>query len=76
MRYDWDSDFCAEGLQGLIQRHGRIPYSEYSGVVVCFGHASITVTLERHSHWIPSVERHSADGMDEALGKSLLLTYC
>jgi hypothetical protein len=35
--------------------------------VVCFGHASITVTLERHSHWIPSVGRHSADGMDEAL---------
>jgi integrase len=29
------------------------------------GHASITMTLDRYSHWIP---RHAADGMDEALG--------
>jgi hypothetical protein len=32
------------------------------------GHASITMTLDRYSHWIPSMRRHAADGMDEALG--------
>jgi integrase len=31
------------------------------------GHASITMTLDRYSHWIPSMGRHAADGMDEAL---------
>ena len=32
------------------------------------GHASITMTLDRYSHWIPSMGRDAADGMDEALG--------
>jgi integrase len=32
------------------------------------GHASITMTLDRYSHWLPSMGRHAADGMDEALG--------
>lgn len=32
------------------------------------GHASITMTLDRYSHWIPSMGRHAAVGMDEALG--------
>ena len=32
------------------------------------GHASITMTLDRYSHWIPIMGRHAADGMDEALG--------
>jgi integrase len=32
------------------------------------GHASIRMTLDRYSHWIPSMGRHAADGMDEALG--------
>jgi hypothetical protein len=33
------------------------------------GHVSITMTLDRYSHWmIPSMGRHAADGMDEALG--------
>jgi site-specific recombinase XerD len=31
-------------------------------------HASITMTLDRCTHWIPSMGRHAADGMDEALG--------
>jgi integrase len=31
------------------------------------GRASITMTLDRYSHWIPSMGRH-ADGMDEVLG--------
>ncbi len=32
------------------------------------GHASIGMTLDRYSHWIPSMGRHPAEGMDEALG--------
>jgi integrase len=32
------------------------------------GHASIQLTLERYSRWIPSMGRHAADGMDEAPG--------
>ena len=32
------------------------------------GHVSIQLTLDRYSHWIPSMGRHAADGMDEALG--------
>jgi integrase len=31
------------------------------------GHASITMTLDRYSHWISGMRRHAADGMDEAL---------
>ena len=31
-------------------------------------HASNTMTLDRYSHWIPTMGRHAADGMDEALG--------
>jgi hypothetical protein len=29
---------------------------------------SIELTLDRYSHWISSMGRHAADGMDEALG--------
>jgi hypothetical protein len=32
------------------------------------GCVSITMTLDPYSHWIPSMGRHAADGMDEALG--------
>ena len=32
------------------------------------GHASIQLTLDRSSHWIPSMGRNTAHGMDEALG--------
>jgi integrase len=32
------------------------------------GHASKTMTLVRYSRWIPSMGRHAADGIDEALG--------
>ena len=31
-------------------------------------HATIPLTLDRYSHWIPSMVRHAADGIDEALG--------
>jgi integrase len=32
------------------------------------GHKSIKLTLDRYSHWMPSMGRATADGMDEALG--------
>jgi integrase len=32
------------------------------------GHDSIQLTLDRYSHWMPSMGRNAADGMDEALG--------
>jgi integrase len=32
------------------------------------GHASVQLTLDRYSHWIPSMGRATAEGMDEALG--------
>jgi integrase len=31
-------------------------------------HASITMTLDRYSHWMATMGRHDVDGMDEALG--------
>jgi integrase len=36
------------------------------------GHKSIKLTLDRYSHWMPSMGRATADGMDEALGYSNL----
>jgi integrase len=32
------------------------------------GHSSVQLTLDRYSHWTPSMGRHAAYGMDEALG--------
>jgi integrase len=32
------------------------------------GHASIQLILDRYSHWMPSISRNTAEGMDEALG--------
>jgi integrase len=32
------------------------------------GHASVQLTLDRYSHWMPSMGRNTADGMDEVLG--------
>jgi integrase len=31
-------------------------------------HASIQFTLDRYSHWMPSMGRNTADGIDEGLG--------
>jgi hypothetical protein len=31
-------------------------------------HASIIMTLDHYSHWIPTMGRHAAEGMDKALG--------
>jgi hypothetical protein len=30
------------------------------------GRASIQLTLDRYSHWMPSMGRNAADGIDEA----------
>jgi integrase len=32
------------------------------------GHASVQLTLDRCSHWMPSMGRNTAEGIDEALG--------
>jgi len=32
------------------------------------GHASIQLTLDRYSHWIPRMGTYTASAMDEALG--------
>jgi integrase len=32
------------------------------------GHASFIMTLDRYSHWMPSMVSHAADGMAEPLG--------
>jgi integrase len=32
------------------------------------GHASVQLTLDRYSHWMPSMGRATAEGMDEAFG--------
>jgi integrase len=31
-------------------------------------HASVQLTLDRYSHWMPSMGRNTAVGIDEALG--------
>jgi integrase len=31
-------------------------------------HSSIQLTLDSYSHWMPSITRNTAEGMDEALG--------
>ena len=32
------------------------------------GHSSVQLTLDRYSHWMPSMGRNTAEGIDEALG--------
>lgn len=32
------------------------------------GHASVPLTIDRYSHWMPSMGKHTANAMDEALG--------
>jgi integrase len=34
------------------------------------GHASIQLTLDRYSHWMPSMGKHAASAMDDALEDS------
>ena len=37
-------------------------------VLHLLGHASITMTLDRYSQWIPIMGRHAADGHGQGLG--------
>ena len=46
--------------------HRRSTHLKYSQHLT--EHASIQLTLERYSHWMRSMGRNSADGMDEAFG--------
>ena len=34
------------------------------------GHASITMTLDRYSHWMPTMGKHTASAMDQALDEA------
>jgi integrase len=34
------------------------------------GHASIQLILDRYSHWMPSMGRHTASAMDEVLDEA------
>ena len=34
------------------------------------GHASIQLTLDRYSHWMPTMGKHAASAMDEALDEA------
>jgi integrase len=56
----------AEDLRGDACYVGRRVHPKL--VQRFLGHASIAMTLDRYSHWIPSMGKHAADGMDEALG--------
>ena len=47
----------------LLLSHGTHPKL----VQHLLGHASITMTLDRYSHWIPSMGRATATAMDDAL---------
>jgi integrase len=47
----------------LLLSHGTHPKL----VQHLLGHASIQVTLDRYSHWMPSMGRATASAMDEAL---------
>ena len=39
--------------------------SSEAGSQHLLGYASIAITLDGPSHWIPSMGHHAADGMDE-----------
>jgi integrase len=62
--------YCVPGgirvvsISPLLSRRGVHPKL----VQHLLGHASMTMTLDRYSHWIPSMGRHTAEGMDKALG--------
>jgi integrase len=47
----------------LLSRGTHPPYVQKS-----LGHTSVQLTLDRYSHWMPSMGRNTAQGIDEALG--------
>ncbi len=59
-------------LTGAAVRHSCFTLLLSRGVHPKFvqhlaGHASIQLTLDRYSHWMPSMGKHTASAMDEAL---------
>jgi integrase len=68
--------------EGRVRRPGRTPTSgpaTYATLLLArgthptyvrksLGHASVQLTLDRYSHWMPSMGRNTAKGIDEALG--------
>jgi integrase len=66
-------------LQELLQRHLVSPCELADGHVVglseaafevadgLLGHASVQLTLDRYSHWMPSMGKLTASAMDEVL---------
>ena len=68
--------------EGRVRRPGRTPTSgpaTYATLLLArgthptyvqksLGHASVQLTLDHHSHWMPSMGRNTADGIDEAFG--------
>src|SRR5918911_325922 len=65
------SDFAQHTL-ARPQIHGSILLTSLGTqptlIQYLLGYASTTITLDGYSHWIPSMGRHAADSMDEALG--------
>jgi integrase len=47
----------------LLARGTHLKYLQHLA-----GHSSIQLTLDRFSHWMPSMRRNTAEGIDEALG--------
>ena len=47
----------------LLTRGTHSTYAQKS-----LGHSSVQLTLDRYSHWMPSMGRNTAEGIDEALG--------
>jgi hypothetical protein len=61
----------------LLQSHPKCPSNQCGAtpspllypklVQHLLGHASITMALDRYSHWIANMGSHAANSMDEAL---------
>jgi integrase len=58
--------FAAEGHTYATLLLARGTHPTY--VQKSLGHASVQLTLDRYSHWMPSMGRNTAEGIDEALG--------
>jgi integrase len=49
----------------LLSRGVRPKYVQHLA-----GHASVQLTLDRYSHWMPTMGKHAASAMDEALDEA------
>ncbi len=60
------SEWCQQRQSSFAILLTRGTHPKY--VQHLLGHASVQLTLDRYSHWMPSMGRNTADGIDEALG--------